>query len=131
MASGTLLIGDDMLINNLRVIAEEMNEKAAKALKDAGGKIISSSIKRTPIKTGELRKRSFNEGPLKSGDSYVQVVGYEKFGGLWEYVDGPYAVEVHENLEARHSVGESQFLKRGVEETSAKLQAYLAKEMKI
>ena len=85
MASGTLLIGDDMLINNLRVKAEEMNEKAAKALKDAGGKIISSSIKRTPIKTGELRKRSFNEGPLKSGDSYVQVVGYEKFGGLWEY----------------------------------------------
>jgi hypothetical protein len=38
---------------------------------------------------------------------------------------------VHENLEARHSVGESQFLKKGVEETSAKLQAYLAKEMKI
>ncbi|MCK9327168.1 MAG: hypothetical protein M0P69_16865 [Bacteroidales bacterium] len=131
MASGTLLIGDDMLINNLRVKAEEMNEKAAKALKDAGGKIISSSIKRTPIKTGELRKRSFNEGPLKSGDSYVQVVGYEKFGGLWESGGTAYAVEVHENLEARHSVGESQFLKKGVEETSAKLQAYLAKEMKI
>ena len=128
--SGTMLIGQEKLAARLNVLDKEMNHKTAEALRKAGGEIIRVTIPKTPLKTGELRARSFNEGPLQDGNKHTQVVGFEKFGGEWDK-DNAYAVPVHENLEAHHNVGEAKFLEHGVQETESYLLKYLAKEMKL
>jgi len=128
--SGTMLIGQEKLAARLQVLDKEMTQKTADALQKAGGEIIRVAIPKTPIATGELRARSFNEGPLQEGDKHVQVVGFEKHAGNWDK-DNAYAVPVHENLEAHHNVGEAKFLEHAVQETESKLLSYLAKEMKL
>lgn len=129
MARGTMLIGDGILLANLQVKEKEMDHKVAKALQNAGGEIIRVTLPKTPLATGELRKRSFNEGPLLKKGVYTQVVGFEKYGEEWEKEGTSYAVPVHENLESRHRVGENQFLKKGAEETGPKLGRYLQKQV--
>ena len=129
-ASGTMLIGQEKLAARLQVLDKEMTQKTAEALQNAGGEIIRVAIPKTPIATGELRARSFNEGPLQEGDKHVQVVGFEKHAGNWDK-DNAYAVPVHENLEAHHDVGEAKFLEHGVQETESYLLKHLAKEMKL
>ena len=133
MVTGILLIGEDTLLSNLAVKKEEMNDKTANALRKAGGEIIRVAIPKTPRLTGDLRARSFNEGPLKQGDTYFQVVGYEKFSGEWKKNEKSraYAVYVHENLEAHHDIGEAKYLEHALQETSAKLIKYLQREMQI
>jgi len=128
--SGTMLIGQEKLAARLQVLDKEMTQKTAEALQKAGGEIIRVTIPKTPIATGELRARSFNEGPLQDDDKHVQVVGFEKHAGNWDK-DNAYAVQVHENLEAHHDVGEAKFLEHGVQETESYLLKYLAKEMKL
>jgi hypothetical protein len=140
--SGTMLIGQEKLAARLSVLDKEMTQRTAEALRKAGGEIIRVAIPKTPIATGELRARSFNEGPLQEGDKHIQVVGFEKFvGGKTEMEPygtknkkakgKAYAVPVHENLEAHHDVGEAKFLEHGVQETESYLLKYLAKEMKL
>jgi len=128
--TGMMLIGDEKLAARLQVLDKEMTQKTAEALRNAGGEIIRVAIPKTPIATGELRARSFNEGPLQEGDKHVQVVGFEKHAGNWDK-DNAYAVSVHENLEAHHNVGEAKFLEHGVQDAESYLLKYLAKEMKL
>jgi hypothetical protein len=128
--TGMMLIGDEKLAARLQVLDKEMTQKTAEALRKAGGEIIRVAIPKTPIATGELRARSFNEGPLQEGDKHMQVVGFEKHAGNWDK-DNAYAVPVHENLEANHEVGEAKFLEHAVQETESYLLKYLAKEMKL
>ena len=116
----------------LQVYEKQMTDKVAEALQKAGGEITRVSVKKTPLATGEQRSRSFNEGPLKEGkDVYVQVVGNEKFGDSWEREGNAYAVPLHENLAAQHSVGEAKFLEHALQETEHELLGYLGKERKI
>ena len=128
--SGMMLIGQEKLAARLQVLDKEMTQKTADALQKAGGEIIRIAIPKTPIATGELRARSFNEGPLQEGDKHTQVVGYEKFAGDWDK-DNAYAVQVHEDKEAKHKVGEAKFLEHAVQETESYLLKYLAKEMEL
>jgi hypothetical protein len=128
--AGKMIIGDDILMANLRVHESKMKHKVAEALQKAGGEIIRVSVTKTPLLTGELRKRSFNEGPLLKKEVYTQVVGYEKFGADWERGGTAYAVPVHEVLEAHHKIGGAKFLERAVDETAPKLEKYLQKELK-
>ena len=125
-----MLIGQEKLAARLQVLDKEMTQKTADALQKAGGEIIRIAIPKTPIATGELRARSFNEGPLQEGDKHTQVVGYEKFAGDWDK-DNAYAVQVHEDKEAKHKVGEAKFLEHAVQETESYLLKYLAKEMEL
>lgn len=128
--TGMMLIGQEKLAARLSVLDSEMNHKTAEALRKAGGEIIRVTIPKTPLATGELRARSFNEGPLQEGDKHVQVVGFEKHAGNWDR-DNAYAVPVHENKEAHHDVGEAQFLLHGLQETESYLLKHLAKEMEL
>lgn len=129
--AGKMIIGDDILMANLRVLESKMNHKVAEALQKAGGEIVRVAVTKTPLLTGELRKRSFNEGPLLKEEVYTQVVGYEKFGADWERGGTAYAVPVHEDKAITHKVGESEFLTKALDETSSKLEKYLQKELKI
>ena len=126
--STSILIGDDLLIANLEVLEKDMNKKIAKALFDFGGHIESESVKKTPIDTGELRSRVFNEGPLLQKEVYTQVIGYEKHT---ESFKDQYAVPVHERSNAKHPVGEAKFLEKAIDENASEYAKFMQKEIKI
>lgn len=121
--------GDQTLIVNLRVYKEQMTDAVAEGMRKFGGRVESESTKRCPVDTGELRSRIFNEGPLRDGAAYVQVVGYEKFGAEWEQGKA-YAVPVHERTTVHHPVGEAKFLQNAVNALSREYAAYLQKLLK-
>lgn len=121
------VLNDNAIIASLSVAADKMTDRCADALRKAGGKLETESIKRTPVDTGELRSRAFNEGPLKDGDTYVQVVGYEKHIDNHE---NRYAVPVHEETSVHHRVGEAKFLENAVKAFESEFAAYIASIVK-
>lgn len=65
--------------------------------------VLADAKRRTPVRTGALR----NSGSItKVDESGFQVA----FGGP----AAPYAVFVHEDLKARHRVGEAKFLEKAM-----------------
>ena len=118
--------GDQTLIANLEVYKDRMTDAVADGMRKFGGRVEGESTRRCPVETGELRSRVFNEGPLRDGDTYVQVVGYEKFGATWEQ-GRPYAVPVHERTHVAHKVGEAKFLENAVNALSGEYAKYLQK----
>jgi len=118
--------GDQTLIANLEVYKDRMTDAVADGMRKFGGRVEGESTRRCPVETGELRSRVFNEGPLRDGDTYVQVVGYEKFGATWEKGKA-YAVPVHERTNVHHPVGEAKFLENAVNHLSEEYAKYLQK----
>lgn len=118
--------GDQTLIANLEVYKDRMTDAVADGMRKFGGRVEGESTRRCPVETGELRSRVFNEGPLRDGDTYVQVVGYEKFGATWKQ-GRPYAVPVHERTNVHHPVGEAKFLENAVNHLSGEYAKYLQK----
>lgn len=122
--------GEEQLMANLKDCTKEMTEELARAMFTFGGKIMSRSTELTPLKTGELRRRAFVEGPLEDEDgSYTVVVGYEKHdtpveGGNF------YAVPVHERLDAHHETGQAKFLETALKELSSEYLEYLAEAVR-
>ena len=121
--------GDQTLIANLEVYKDRMTDAVADGMRKFGGRVEGESTRRCPVETGELRSRVFNEGPLRDGDTYVQVVGYEKFGATWEQ-GRPYAVPVHERTNVHHPVGEAKFLQNAVNALTGEYAMYLQKLLK-
>jgi len=62
------------------MLEENMSTLVAQAMQMVGNKVINEAVQITPIDTGELRSRSFTEGPLydESSGMWQEVVGYEK-----------------------------------------------------
>ena len=118
--------GTEALIANLKIYDKNMTDAVADGLRKFGGLVESESTRRVPVDTGELRSRVFNEGPMKDGAEYTQVVGYEKFGGDWS-LGNAYAVAVHERVEIRHRVGEAKFLENAVNALAGEYAVYLKK----
>jgi hypothetical protein len=118
--------GDQTLIANLEVYKDRMTDAVADGMRKFGGRVEGESTRRCPVETGELRSRVFNEGPLRDGDTYVQVVGYEKFGAAWEQ-GRAYALQVHERTHVAHKVGEAKFLENAVNALSGEYAKYLQK----
>jgi hypothetical protein len=64
---------------------------------------LTEAQNRTPVDTGALRASGFVSGPESDGSELTVSIG---FGGPAV----PYAVHVHEDLEAYHKVGQAKFL---------------------
>jgi hypothetical protein len=127
--------GEQTLIANLEVYAEQMTDAVADGMRKFGGRVEGESTRRCPVEFSELRSRIFNEGPLRDGDVYVQVVGYEKFGELWGKENSAaagkaYALPVHERTDVQHPVGEAKFLENAVNHLSGEYAKYLQKLLK-
>ena len=82
----------------------EIEGATKKGMLAAGLLIETESIQRTPKDVGILRDSAYTQ-PIEGG---VQV-GYT----------ADYAPYVHENLEARHPVGEAKFLERAMNDKEA------------
>ena len=88
----------------LAALAEEFGEAVGNAVRAESEIIMTEAKRRTPVLTGALRESGNVTGPDGDGDV---VLG---FGGPAT----PYAVYVHENLEAYHRVGRAKFLESAV-----------------
>jgi hypothetical protein len=80
------------------------------------------SMRRTPVDTGALRASHETTLPTYEGrDISVKI----QVGGP----SAPYAVEVHENLEAHHEVGQAKFLESTLNESKPHMAERLAKRI--
>jgi hypothetical protein len=82
------------------------------------------SMKRTPVDTGALRDSHQTSLPRRKGQNLEVTI---KVGGP----AAGYAVIVHEDMEAKHEVGEAKFLERTIQESAPHMLARIAKRMQL
>ena len=83
-----------------------------RAMRAVGEIWMTEAKRRTPVKYGVLRSSGHVEGPAWDG-KYLTII--LKFGGP----AASYAASVHENLKAKHKVGQSKYLESVIKERRA------------
>jgi hypothetical protein len=99
-------------------------ERAARALYAVAHEIRTESMRRTPVDTGALRSTHMVTEPEWSGNVVEVSIGV---GGP----AAPYAIYVHENLTARHTVGQAKFLESALLEALPSLARRVAARMAV
>lgn len=90
--------------------------------------IESKEVKRrTPVDKGPLRASVHVEGPNRSGSGYRTIGTAIVAGGP----SAPYAVYVHENLEAYHAVGQAKFIESVIMEVRPHMAARVARRIEL
>ena len=103
MANGIEVLGVGELSATLLRIAISTPQQVGRALYQEALLVQGDSMEHTPVDTGALRASHETERPVFSGADVSVTI---KVGGP----AAGYAVEVHEDLEAHHEVGEAKFL---------------------
>lgn len=111
MASDFELTGGTQLAARLARLAVEAPKELARALYEEALVETKESMRRTPVDTGALRGSHVTERPvIDQGEISVAI----RVGGP----AAPYAVIVHEDLEADHPVGQAKFLESTILESA-------------
>lgn len=114
--------GASELRAKLRRMIVEIPEEVARALYQEALVEQKESMRRTPVDTGALRASHETQRPVIAGRNIsVSIL----VGGP----AAPYAIPVHENLEAHHPVGQAKFLESTIRESGPHLPARLAKRI--
>lgn len=95
--------GVEKLQKMLKVGGQQAMTATARALYTEANKIFFDSQAQVPIDTGALRASGMVTKPYFVGNTATVEIGY---GGA----AAPYALIVHEDLEANHEVGKAKFL---------------------
>jgi hypothetical protein len=112
----------NQISGNLRKVKKNLPQEIARALYQEVEVEVTEVKKRTPVDKGPLRASVHQEGPFFEGDRlYSKIVA----GG----VAAPYAIFVHENLEAFHKVGQAKYLESVILESRAYMAARVALRM--
>lgn len=118
------LIGKDKLIANMHNVLVREPEVLARAMYVEGESIITDAKNECPVRYGVLRASGHVQEPV-IGDRIVTVkLG---FGGP----AAPYAVFVHENLEASHAVGKAKFLEDPMNRHAATMLQRIGEEVSV
>jgi len=113
------LKGGAELRRKLQQIAKEAPKELGRALFQEAQIERTESMRRTPVDTGALRASHEVTPPKIEGrDISVSIV----VGGP----AAPYAVPVHEDLEANHPVGQAKFLESTIRESAPHMGRRLA-----
>ena len=105
MAETFKLLGAERMRRTFRRIRTSINRGIAADLFQEGERIMAASKKQVPVDTGALKSSGIVEPPVVLADSVSVTLGY---GGPAV----PYALKVHEVLQARHTVGNALYLER-------------------
>lgn len=117
--------GDKEMAAKFRAFARKFPKDVAAALFKQSEKIMTKSKKDfVPVDTGALRSTGMVEKPKIKGKKISVTLAY---GG--PAVD--YAVDQHENLDYRHTVGGPKYLERPLNEAAKTLASDLAKDLKL
>jgi len=120
--AGAKLSGVDKLKKGARRFVTNMHKQTDRALYQETQIELREVKKRTPVEFGELRASEFVEGPIRQGDSvYTRIVA----GGP----SAPYAIYVHEDLEAFHEVGQAKYIESVLLESRPFLAARVARRI--
>jgi hypothetical protein len=104
------LLGSNELIAKLENMMRKFPQEAARALYEEAQVEKTESMRRTPVEFGVLRaSHDVSKPEISANEVSVKIT----VGGA----AAPYAVHVHEDLEARHSVGQAKFLESTVAES--------------
>lgn len=110
--------GTDRVVGRIDRMHRSARDGAPRAMFRQAELTRTKAVRRTPLETGALRASSF----VRVADrNAVEIV----FGGP----GAPYAIYVHENLNARHPVGQAKFLESAVQEDAAAFAEAIAKDM--
>lgn len=105
-------------------IKKNLPDEIARALYAETEIEAKESKRRTPVDTGELRASIHVLGPERSGLMiYTMIVA----GGP----AAPYAVYVHENLDAFHKVGQAKFIESVIMESRPYMASRVAKRIEM
>jgi hypothetical protein len=124
MAAGAKLSGVEEMKEEFRSILKNYPDRVGRALYQEMGVELREVIKRTPKDTGDLRSTEHLLGPTKEGNSIVVLI---VAGGP----EAPYAMIVHEDLEAFHSVGQAKYLESVLLESRSFMGARVARRLNI
>lgn len=117
------LIGVPNMRNALKSLAKRFPDDVATAMFQEAQVEMTEAKRRTPVEFGNLRASGTVLRPERKGrDVVVPMV----FGG----VAAPYAIYVHENLDAHHDVGQAKFLESVLRESAPFIAARVAKRVK-
>jgi anthranilate phosphoribosyltransferase len=111
-------------------IKKKFPEEVGRALYQETEVEATEAKKRTPVKRGNLRASIFVLGPSYEGRSISNAGTIATFvvaGG----VSAPYAVYVHENLEAFHKVGQAKFIESVINESRNYIATRIAKRLEL
>lgn len=112
----------DRVADELRGIARHLADAVGPALRAEAEIEMTEAKRRTPVDTGALRGSGHVAGPKHSGrDTQVTLA----FGGP----AAPYALFVHENLDAHHPVGQAKFLEGTLHESAPYLAQRIARRI--
>ena len=110
--------GADVVSARLTQLARRFPMAAAVALNEIAEEIMTDAKEHTPVETGRLRASGKVSDMATPGKMEVRLTyGTE------------YAVHVHENLAARHPVGEAKFLERAIDRRAGTLARDLAAKL--
>jgi len=88
--------GLDKVVNNIKNLTGDIQQNLVGILYQEGEGLISEAKEEVPVDTGALRASGYVRWPEYQGNTVTVQVG---FGGA----AAPYALIVHENLEAHHN----------------------------
>lgn len=116
--------GSEKIRKNLKALREGMPKEVMQALYTETEIEVTEVKRRTPVDTGNLRASVHQHGPFRDGRQvYTMIVA----GG----VAAPYAVYVHENLDAFHKVGEAKFIESVILESRPHMMARVANRISL
>lgn len=119
------LIGADELKRNLERLARGVLPEGGRALASEAKPIEKVSRSRTPVESGDLRDtHRISEPKISAGVASVAI-------GVGDASTTPYALVVHENMEATHATGQAKFLQSATFDAKPSLLSKLAKQFSL
>lgn len=108
----------------LKALASSVPEQIARAVYQETQVEATESKKRCPVDKGTLRGTIHVEGPFRDGSRVWALI---VAGGP----AAPYAIYVHEDLEALHTVGQAKFIESVILESRPYLAARIARRIEL
>ena len=123
MAVKFLLADTKNLRRKIAQLQREMPKEVERAVRMEAEVEATESKRRTPVDTGALRASIHVEGPVMEGKAIGAAI---VAGG----VAAPYALAVHEDMDAYHAVGQAKFIESTLKESAPFLPQRIAKRLR-
>ncbi len=135
MAGSFRLAGMEALQAKLAQLGVTLPAVAAGALFREAERIMTNSKLRTPVEFGTLRASGNVKLPVQAGHLIGVSMGFGGPAGVGNQGETNkkavgYAVYVHENLTAHHTVGEAKYIERPLNEARAGMDARLGADIR-
>lgn len=124
MPTGFTYKGLQQMRKRAATLAKKFPDEAGRALYIEIETEVKEAKRRTPVDRGNLRASIHQEGPTRRG----RIIGTAIVAGG---PSAPYAIYVHENLDAFHEVGQAKFIESVIFEVRPHLMKRVARRIEL